>query len=203
MGTWQDTVQAVSTAVGTIFIVVAAWVALRQWKESFSSRLIQGGMALITQLQEGSTRETRDYLIRRQEDISKILSGLHSLERLDTYLKQNRKEGAPASVYELRRNLATLEFIAILCLTNQLPRDLERSYLAPTMAGYWKAAEPVVMAIRARRGNSVYLQHVEALVRMLQSGKLFERRSAAHKRKEVRRIERESRSATLERFRSI
>jgi hypothetical protein len=202
MGTWQDTVGAVSTALGTSFVVVAAWIALRQWKESLSTRLVQGGMALINQLQEGSTRETRDYLLRNHVAISRILAGPHPLERLDNYLNQHNEDGAPASVHELRRNLATLEFIAILCLTNQLPRDLERSYLAPTIVGYWKAAEPVVVAVRARRGNTVYLQHVEALVSLAQTGKLFERRSISHKRKVVRRIERESESATLELFRS-
>ncbi len=61
MGTWQDTVEAISAALGTIFVVVAAWIALRQWSESFSSRLTQGGIALLNQLQEGSTRETRGY----------------------------------------------------------------------------------------------------------------------------------------------
>jgi len=202
MGTWQDTVEAISSALGTIFVIIAAWIAWRQWNESFSSRLTQGGMALITQLQEGSTRETRDYLFQRREVISGILSGPRPLERLDTYLNKNRKKGGPASVYELRKNLATLEFIAILCLTNQLPRDLERSYLAPTMVRYWEAAEPITLAIRARRGNNVYLQHVEALVKLLQAGKLFERRSTTYKRKELQRIERESRSATLELFRS-
>jgi hypothetical protein len=198
MSTWQDTVEAISSALGTVFIVIAAWIALRQWKESFSSRLTQGGMALITQLQEGSTRETRDYLLRHRENISEILSGPHSLEGLDAYLKKSKMEGTPTSIYELRKSLATLEFVAILCLTNQLPRDLERSYLAPTMFRYWKAAEPVVLAIRARRGNNVYLQHVEALVKLLQTGKLFDRRSTTYKRKALRRVERESKSATLE-----
>jgi hypothetical protein len=198
MGTWQDTVEAISSALGTIFIVIAAWIALRQWNESFSSRLTQGGMALITQLQEGATRETRDYLIRHQETISSILSGPHPLDRLDAYLSRNEREGTPTSIYELRKSLATLEFISILCLTDQLPRDLERSYLAPTMVRYWKAAEPVVLAIRARRGNNVYLQHVEALAKLLQTGKLFGKNSSTYKRKELRRIERESISATME-----
>lgn len=202
MGTWQNTVGAISTALGTIFVVAAAWIALRQWKESLSTRLVQGGMALISQLQEGSTRETRDYLLRHRDAISEILSGPHSLEGLDSYLSQHKKGGAPASVHELRRNLAILEFIAILCLTNQLPRDLERSYLAPTMVRYWNAAEPVVMAIRERRGNTIYLQHVEALTGMLRTGKLYERRSRSHKKKEIQRIEYKSRFATLESFRS-
>jgi hypothetical protein len=201
MGTWQDTVQAISSALGTVFVIIAAWVALRQWNESFSSRLTQGGMALITQLQEGATRETRDYLLRHREKISEILSGPHPLEGLDAYLSKNKKEGTPTSIYELRKSLATLEFISILCLTGQVPRDLERSYLAPTMVRYWIAAEPIALAIRARRGNNVYLQHVEALVELLQTGKLFGRRSSAHKRKELRRIERESKLATLELYR--
>jgi hypothetical protein len=175
---------------------------LRQWKESFSARLSQGGMALIGQLQEGATRETRDYLLRNRGAISRILSGPNPLEGLDSYLSQHKREGAAASVHELRRSLATLEFIAILCLTNQLPRDLERSYLAPTMVRYWAAAEPVVMAIRSRSGNIIYLQHAEALAGMLQTGRFFKSRSTSYKRKEIRRIERESRSATLELFRS-
>jgi hypothetical protein len=200
MGTWQNSVEAISAALGTIFVIIAAWIGLRQWNESLSSRLTQGGMALITQLQEGSTRETRDYLLQHRESISGILSGPHPLEGLDAYLKKNKKEGIPTSIHELRKSLATLEFIAILCLTNQLPRDLERSYLAPTIVRYWEAAEPIALAIRARRGSNIYLQHVEALVKLLQTGKLFERRSTTYKRKELQRIERESRSATMELF---
>jgi hypothetical protein len=200
MGTWQDTVEAVSAALGTIFVMVAAWIALRQWRESFSTRQVQGGMALIIQLQEGSTRETRDFLAQHREAISRALSGPHPLDGLDSYLRQNKKEGVPSSVSELRKIFAILEFVAILCLTDQLPRDLERSYLAPTMVRYWKTAEPIVTEIRKRSGSNVYLQHVEALAELLKTGKLFDKRSAVYKRKEVERIERVSRDATLALF---
>jgi hypothetical protein len=200
MDSWQDTVEAISAALGTVFVIAAAWIALRQWKESLSTRLTQGALALISQLQEGATRETRDYLTRNHEAISKILAGPHPLEGLDSYLSRHEREDAPASVRELRRSFATLEFIAILCLTNQLPRELERGYLGPTMAQHWKVAQPVVMAIRERYGNDIYLQHAEALAGMLKEGKLFGRRSALHKRKELQRIERRSRSVVPDLF---
>ena len=193
---WQS-VEAVSSAVGTIVLIVAAWIALRQWKESLSTRQIRGALALVEQLQEGSTRETREYLRRHQEKMLRILSEPNPLERLDRYIKRNSSDGGPRSLVEVRKNLAVLEFVAILCLNNQLPTELERSYLAPTIVGYWEAAEPIVTAIRASRGNKVYLQHVEVLVTLLRDGRLFQRRVTSSKKMELKKIEQRSRSATL------
>jgi hypothetical protein len=196
MASWQS-VEAVSSAVGTIVLIVAAWIALRQWKESLSTRQIQGALALVEQLQEGSTRETREYLQRHHDKILQILSGPSPLERLDRFVKRNGRSGTPHSLVEVRKNLAVLEFVAILCLNDQLPAELERSYVAPTMVRYWEVAEPIVTAIRASRGNKVYLQHVEALVTLLRDGRLFGRRATSSKKIELKKIEQQSRSATI------
>lgn len=202
MVSWQS-VEAISSAIGTVVLIAAAWIALRQWKESLSTRQIQGALALIEQFQEGSTRETREYLLRHRDKILRILSDSDPLEELDKYLRRHSDAGDPHSLVELRKRLAVLEFVAILCLNNQLPSELERSYLAPTMARYWQAAEPVVTAIRTRRGNAVYLQHVEALVTLLRNGRLFHRRSTSFKRHELRKIENNSMSATLMLFQTM
>ena len=195
VATWQS-VEAISSAVGTIVLIIASWIALRQWRESLSARQIQGALALIEQLQQGSTRETREYLLRHHDKMLHIAAGPRPLERLDKFIRRNSRDGTPRSLVEVRKNLAVLEFVAILCLNGQLPIDFERSYLAPIMARYWEAAEPIVIAIRKSRGSEIYLQHVEALVTLLRDGRLFQRRAASSKKMELKRVEQQSKSAT-------
>ena len=120
MVSWQA-LEAISSVAGTVVLVTASWIALRQWKESLSNRQVQGALALIEQFQEGSTRETREFLLRHREEILRVRSDSSSIEKLDKLIKRKSGDGDPRSLVELRKNLAVLEFVAILCLNDQLP----------------------------------------------------------------------------------
>jgi hypothetical protein len=76
-------------------------------------------------------------------------------------------------------------------------------YLGPTMASYWEAVHPVVSAIRAETGNEIYLQHLGALISMLNDGTLFKKRSRSFKKHELKKIERRSKAAVTSMLSSV
>jgi hypothetical protein len=198
---WQI-VESLSTAVQAIVVIGAAWIALRQWRESLSARQIQGTLALIEQFQSSAVRGTRAFLERHRTEIIALLDGPKPLDKLDRFFKENHDVDGPRSLVDLRKNLAVLEFVAMLCLNDQLPSGVERSYLAPSLAHYWHVAEPVVRVIRSQRGSEIYLQHLGALVDLLSDGSLFAKTSLAKKRA-LRRIENQAKSKVLRDFERI
>jgi hypothetical protein len=201
MVVWQA-VESLSAAIGTVVLIGAAWIAIRQWKESLSTRQVQGTLALIEQFQSTSVRGTRAFLERHRTEIVKILSEPRPLERLDKFIKQNPDMDGPQSLVDLRKNLAVLEFVSMLCLNDQLPAQVERSYLAPSMAHYWRVAEPVISAIRKQRGTEIYLQHLGALVDLLSDGSLFARNSKPKKRA-LKKLENQAKASVLHDFKQL
>lgn len=192
-------ISTISSVVATTLVVVAAWTALRQFKESLATRQLQGILGFIEQLQSTSVRSTRRLLRRHRTEISEILAGSHWSERLDAFLRENgNATGGAASLSELHRDLAALEFVAVLSLHGKIPVGLERTYLAPTIISYWEAIEPVVRATRAAAGvfRPIYLQHFESLVRLAASGDLYSRRVEAIKSREIDRLTKQSKIAT-------
>lgn len=120
------------------------------------------------------------------------------MERLESFLSQVNADGqGPQSLADLRKAFATLEFIAALSLNNRIPADLERSYLAPSIINYWTVFGPVVKAIRLERGTSIYLQHVEALARIISSGGIYSNKARTLKKHELKKIMLQSKAATF------
>ena len=198
---WQA-VAALSSGIGTIILAAAAWIALRQWRESLSTRQIQGTMALIDQFQSSSVRGAKRFLERHRTEIVRILDEPRFLDKLDKFIRENRDEDEPRSLVDLRKSLAVLEFISVLCLNDQLPYHVECSYLAPSLAHYWYVAEPLITAIRAQRGNEIYLHHLGALVDLLRNGSFFRNPSKA-KKHALRVLEDRAKAATLKDFKQM
>jgi hypothetical protein len=192
-------ISAVSSVVATTLVVVAAWIALRQFKESLAARQLQGIMGFVEQLQSTSVRSTRRLLKRHRTEILTILTESHWSEKLDSFLREKGSTaGGATSLSELHKDLAALEFIAVLSLHGKIPIRLERAYLAPVIISYWEAIEPVVRATRAGAGffRPIYLQHFESLVELAASGDLYSRRVEAIKSREIDRLIKQSKIAT-------
>jgi hypothetical protein len=173
--TWEA-LSALSSATGTILVVVAAWIGLRQWRESLEARQFQAATVFIDQFQSTKIRNTRNFLRENATVIESLLATADGLSALDEFLAENAPgRGAPDSLLALRESLANIEFLAILSLTEQIPEYLERAYLAPTITGYWRAVNPVVQAIRTEGspGKNIYLQNAEALARLAETGQIY------------------------------
>ena len=194
-----NAISAVSSSASTSLVVVGAWIALRQWKESLASRQFQGMSAFIQQFQSVRLRSMREFLLSHSKALELLLDEPKPIEALDTFLREKGGEGIAKSVVELRQDMAVLEFVAVLSLNRTVPVELERSYLAPTIVNYWRAVRPVVKAIQAERGDRIYLQHVEALTGMVLSGELYAGNSAKIKRKILSAIEVQAREGALRR----
>lgn len=191
-----EAVSGISSIVGTAVVIVAAWIGLRQVAEALASRELQGVVTIIQQFQSAPIGEVRTFLRSRNPEIAKILTRKDGLTALDSYLRNDGGgESAPDSLAELREHLSVLEFVSFLSLSGRIPRELELAYLAPTIPGYWHAAAPFVLAIRRDRGSDVYLQHLEAFARLIESGGVFHRRAARLKRHEMKALVRRSRSS--------
>jgi hypothetical protein len=184
-----EAVSAISSMLGTVLIVIAAWIALSQLKESAAARRLQGIIGFIEHLQSGEVRGARRFLWRHRAEIGKILEGEDWTKELNAFLRTNGgAEDGPTSMTEVRNNLATLEFVAVLSLHGNIPIPLERAYLAPMITGYWPVIEPIVQAIRRGSGDGIYLQHLESLVKLAADGSLYDKRVATHKKREVHRL---------------
>lgn len=185
---WQA-ITATCSTVSTVIVIIGASVAWRQWREASASRKLAATLAFIGRFQDGTLRGLKAYLKRNTFAIKEALDSPTPLSRLDDLLVQNDgRYGAPSSLADLRKSFADLEFIAILCLNDSIPRTLEQAYFAPTIAGYWKAILPVVIAIREDQTSVVYLQHVEAFVKMVADGTLHERKLHRMKREALHQL---------------
>src|SRR4051812_34175775 len=184
-----DAVSAISSVTGTVLVIGAAWIALRQFKESSSTRQVQSIMGLIDQFQSSSARSMRAFLNSRRTEILSFLSESDGLAKLDAYLQQHGPpSNGPASVTEVRHNVAVLEFIAVLSLSNNISSELERAYLAPVITSYWEAVRPIVGLIRLNPGDELYLQHLESLAQLIACGDLYRRGLTRAKQQRLRII---------------
>ena len=184
-----EAVSAISSILGTVLIVIAAWIALGQLKESAASRRLQGILGFVEHLQSGEVRGARRFLWSHRAEIRKIVAGDDWAKELNAFLRANGEaEGGPTSLVEVHNNLATLEFVAVLSLHGNIPIRLERAYLAPMIAGDWPVIEPIVQAIRRGGGDGIYLQHLESLVKLAADGSLYDKRVATLKKREVQRL---------------
>jgi hypothetical protein len=184
-----EAVTAVSSVAGTVLVVVVSWVALRQVRESLAGRQMQAALAFMERLQGGSVRNIRRFLTRHAAEIDSILKEPERLDRLDHFLRTTGPAArGPASLSDLHHDLGDLEFAAVLGMHSAVPPDLERAYLAPMIVHYWRAAAPVVHAIRADGGLPMYLQHTEAFADLHQRRHTGERRARRAKHNALRRL---------------
>ena len=191
-----DMVSAMSSVSGTVLVTVAAWIALRQFKESSATRQVQSIIGLVDQLQSSSARSMRAFLEKRRAELLSILNQPDGLAKLDAYLQQHGPSGnGPSSVAEIRQNAAVLEFIAVLSLSNNISTELERAYLAPVIISHWEAIRPIVGLIRSNRGDELYLQHLESLAELIVRGDLYRGGLARAKQQRLRLIIQNGRTA--------
>jgi hypothetical protein len=193
-----DAISAIAAVIQALVVVIAAWIALYQWREALATRRLQGSERTIEAFQSPSIRISRDFLRNRRQDIARITSREDCLRLLDDLLKEAKTQGeGPGSLADLRRDLAVLEFVAVLSLNQMIPPSLEQAYLAPTLLQYWRDAETIVPAMRQSPGNELYLQHLEGLVELVVQSDFYvgsrARRLKAAKRKEL--IQRSRRAA--------
>jgi hypothetical protein len=191
-----EAVSAISSAVATVFLVVAALIALRQWRDATAASQLQSTLAFIDQFQPSSVRGTRDFLRRHRSTVLELLGQPEGLDKLDAFLRLSDDDEGPRSLLALRKDMAAIEFVAVLSMNGRIPQELERSYLAPTIVNYWEAVWPVVRAIRANRGYGVHLQHLEALVNIINSGDIFTGNCRQRKKLELQRIMANAQAAT-------
>jgi len=193
-------VSAVTSIVGITLVVGTGTIALRQFREAVSNRQFQSIIASVQQLQSSSMRNVRWFLRHNRDEIRQILSGPDPLGNLDAFLaRSGHPTGSPKSVADLRTSMAVLEFLGVLSLNDKIPAGLEQTYLAPTIFSYWQSIQPVVMAMRADSGDSLYLHNVEAFVGLAVSGELYAKRRtvAAAKRRELRKRVEQGRDAIM------
>lgn len=184
-----EAVSALSAVIGLVLVVAGSLIALSQFRESLSSRQLQAILGLIEQLQSSEVRSARAVLARHRKEIVATLDTEDGLRKLDSFLEGVARDGSPASVTELRKVFAVLEFIAMLSLHGQIPAAVERAYLAPTFAAYWDACRPVVLSIRRySRGGDIYLQHFEAFIDLTRSGHIFHWNARTHKKRTLRML---------------
>src|SRR5579859_1032009 len=128
MHTSWEAISAISSMLGIALIALAAWIALGQLKESAAVRRLQSTLGFIEQLQSSPLRNTRRFLGRHQAEIKEILENEDWIDELNSFLHdRGRADGGPTSLSELRGSLATLEFIAVLSLSNNMPGHVERA----------------------------------------------------------------------------
>lgn len=184
-----DALSALSTMAATVVVIVGSWIALRQWKEALATRQLDATLAFMEKFQGSQLRAARNYFRENSEVIAEITTQPDPLAGIDRFLAENEGAGGvPRSLVELRGRLAELEFVAVLCLNGSVPRELEQAYLSPTIIGYWQAFRPVVMAIRDRRADSIYFQHLEAVVGMIIDGSFYSKQASKTKRGHLTRI---------------
>jgi hypothetical protein len=195
-----DAVSAISTALATTIVVVAAWIALRQFRESLSARQLQGVLGLMQQLESSSARRSRSFLYRHRDEVVAILGQKNALRELDEFLRQTGPaDDGPTSLSDLRKDLATLEYAALLAVHGMIPATLEQAYFVPTVVDYWAIMEPIVLATRKEIESDVYLQHFESIYRLATSGQIYMKNASSLKAREVRRLVARSRGMVLKR----
>ncbi|ROO51173.1 hypothetical protein EDC02_6041 [Micromonospora sp. Llam0] len=196
-----NAVSAISSLVATVSVIIALAIALRQLRESSIGRKGQSALALIGDLQSSQVRLIRDELLVHSNRLNKLAESCTDLGEVDSYLRANLRglDKSEVTLVEVRRAMASLEFIAVLCLHNSMPIQFERAYLGPTLLRYWQSFRPVVMIVRRSRGDAIYLQHLEAVVGLIASGMLFSPGHRRHKRNAVARIVGQSRAGAIRR----
>ncbi|WFF00196.1 hypothetical protein [Micromonospora sp. WMMD964] len=195
-----DAISAISDALAAAIVIVAAWIALRQFKESLSARQLQGILGLMQQLESSSARRSRSFLYRHRDEVEAILGRKNGLRELDEFLrKTGPADDGPHTLSELRKDLATLEYAALLAVHGMIPATLEQAYFVPTVVDYWLVMEPVVRATRKEIGSDVYLQHFESIYRLATTGQIHMKNASFAKAREARRLVAQSRAMVLKR----
>jgi hypothetical protein len=173
-----EIVSAVSTAVGTLFVIATVFFTAifgrRQLREALATRHLQSGVVLFEQMERGSVLAARWLLYHHGTKIDELLSGEDGLSKLDDFLaSMPLGQDGPTSVLQLRNELVTLEYAAAFSLLELIPTELERTYVSPILHRTWLNAKCFAKATREELKTDVYLQHCEAVYDLVESGKAY------------------------------
>lgn len=181
-----EALSAICSVIGTVVVVVAAWIAVRQLREALAARQLQGALLLMQELQDVAIRGARDLLAEHRDQIVDLAGNNDSAAALDAFLQRRASvPGTPTNLVELRSCLAKLEFASALALHGAVPADFERIYLAPTLVSYWGAVQPAVDLMRGGDAHALYLQQLEAYTDLVLNGSVYGPEAAGTKRQKL------------------
>jgi len=182
-----DEINAISSAVQAVVVVIAAGFALWQLRAARTERQTAGFLRLMDELEGGTVQQTRRFFSSFHQDVLKI-SRSSDLEKLNRFiLRKTRRWQQPLSLGQVRDDLTKLEYAAMICLDGMLPIRLEQNYFTTVVALTWPSIESTVLMLRQARGAQ-YLQHFEALHKLYTSGTVYQRHYKRARRKEARRM---------------
>lgn len=177
-----DVVTALATATGTLAVIVAAVIGLRQLREATEARRTATFISLMDTYLSLKSRGVRSTFIQHADELGEIASsgGTAALYRHLVQLGLSRD-----SISTVRADLAALELVSAFCLQSALPGQFEDTYLGPTLHYNWRAFRPLALAIRHDEENSAYAQHLEAVADLVSAGHMSSRRHRRSKQKEL------------------
>lgn len=130
-------VAAIASVVQTAVVLTAAFVALRQLRESANARTTSG--------------------------LLEVFKMLHSPEATsDRRIMFDPKSPSADRIRATRRSLELLEWISLLARRNLLPKEVLLDMYSDMYISVWQRARPLVVDVRKASEN--YAEHVEHIV---------------------------------------